>query len=433
MSLHSDAIAARFGRPVMRALPLTLNQAWTTTKSSIRRINYVDAAFVLVGLVLAISVRIPLLPFRSSDFFNSIKAWYTTIRSLGFAAFGTDFTTYNPPYLYELYLIARFFPDISNVLAIKIPSLIADFICAYFVYRVVALHYAGKLFPLLAAFAFLFAPTVVLNSAFWGQADVLFTAPLIACLYFLIMRKNTLAFLAFGFSLAFKLQAIFLAPVLLGLLLRGRVSWKHFLLIPLVLFAAIVPAWIAGRPLLNLIMVYAGQVEQFQLLEMNAPSVYTWLPDVLLTQHYFTVTGVIFTAMLALMLSVLIYKSRADLTAGLLTKLALFSVLLIPFFLPKMHERYFYPADVISIIYAFFFPQYFFVPMVIIMASFFAYHPVLFEVQTIPLGFLALAIFLMLLVVGQDAVRGLFREPTEDTAVSAAAPLEFEAEETHAL
>ncbi len=417
----------------MRALPLTLNQAWATTRSSIRRINYVDAGLVLVGLALAISVRIPLLPFRSSDFFNSIKAWYTTIRSLGFAAFGTDFTTYNPPYLYELYLIARFSPDISNVFAIKIPSLLADFICAYFVYRTVALRYAEKLFPLLAAFAFLFAPTVVLNSAFWGQADVLFTAPLIACLYFLMIRRNTLAFIAFGVSLAFKLQAIFLAPVLLGLLLRGRVAWKHFLLIPLVLFAAIVPSWLAGRPLLDLIMVYAGQVEQFQLLTMNAPSVYTWVPDVLLTQHFFTVTGVIFTGMLGFMLSILIYKSRADFASGLLTKLGLFSMLLIPFFLPKMHERYFYPADVLAIIYAFFFPQYFFVPIVVIMASFFAYHPVLFEVQTIPLAFLALGIFLMLLVVGQDATRELLKEPAEGTEPATTQELGFEATQPHAL
>ncbi|HUI89861.1 MAG TPA: hypothetical protein VLX61_14175 [Anaerolineales bacterium] len=142
------------------------------------------------------------------------------------------FSTYHPPYLYLLYLIVRFFPDTRDILVAKIPSLITDFICAYFVYLLVKLKNLNRFYPIFAAFAFLFLPTVILSSAFWGQADVLYTAPLIASLYFLITRKNVLPFLAFGVSLAFKVQAIFLAPLLVALWFRKEVSWKHFLLIP---------------------------------------------------------------------------------------------------------------------------------------------------------------------------------------------------------
>ena len=369
-------------------------------------------AILVIGLGLAVLIRLPLLSFKSSDFFNSLRPWYVIIHEMGFSVFGTDFTTYNPPYLYQLYLIARFFPDVSNLLAIKIPSLITDFICAYFVYKIVALKYPAQSFGIFAAIAFLFTPTVVLNSAFWGQADVLFTAPLIACLYFLMVRKNSLAFIAFGISLAFKLQAVFLAPLLLGLFLRGQVSWKHFLLVPLVLFLAIIPSWIAGRPLLDLILIYVAQTKQYQLLEMSAPTVYTWLPDIGLTQRFFTLTGVIFTAMLGFVFSALIYKSQAKLTVPLLLKLALVSVLFVPFFLPKMHDRYFYPADVISIIYAFYFPQYFFVPIGIIVASFFAYQPTLFNAETVPMGFLAAGLFVILIILAKDAILDLFTRRT---------------------
>ncbi len=373
-----------------------------------KKIGLIDLGILVIGIALAIFIRIPLLDFKSSDFFNSLKPWYVTIRSMGFSVFGTNFTTYNPPYLYELYLIARFFPDTSNLLAVKIPSLIGDFICAYYVYKVVQLKYSSQSFPMFAALIFLFTPTVVLNSAFWGQADVLFTAPLIACLYFLMIRKNTLAFLAFGISLAFKLQAVFLAPLLLGLLLRGQVSWKHFLLIPLVLFIAIIPAWIAGRPLLELLFVYVFQTQQYQLLEMSAPTVYTWLPDVGLTQRFFTPTGVIFTAMLAFLFAIAIYKSSAKLTVPLLLKLALVPLLFMPFFLPKMHDRYFYPADVIAIMYAFYFPQYFFVPVVIVLSSFFAYQPTLFLAEPVPMAILAVGMFTMLIIVAKDALSELF-------------------------
>ena len=207
-----------------------------------------------------------------------------------------------------------------------------------------------------------------------------------------------------------------MAPLLLGLFLRGQVSWKHFLLVPLVLFFAIIPSWIAGRPLLDLILIYIAQAKQYQLLEMSAPTVYTWLPDVGLTQRFFTVTGVIFTAMLGFVFAVLIYKSQAKLTVPLLLKLALVSVLFVPFFLPKMHDRYFYPADVISLIYAFYFPQYFFVPIVIMMASFFAYQPTLFNAEPVPMGFLAAGLFVMLVIVAKDAILELF---TNQTAVEA--------------
>jgi Gpi18-like mannosyltransferase len=391
---------------------------WADRRAQYRRIPWIDVAAVIIGLGMAVLVRLPLLDFKSSDFFNSLRPWYVTIRSMGFSAFATDFTTYNPPYLYQLYLIARFFPDISNLLAIKIPSLFTDFVCAYFVYKIVALKYPTRQsFPIIAALTFLFAPTVVLNSAFWGQADVLFTAPLIACLYFLMVRRNTLAFIAFGISLAFKLQAIFLAPLLFGLFLRGKVSWRHFLLVFAVLFIAILPAWIAGRPLVELIKVYAGQVQQYQLLEMSAPTVYTWMPDVGLTQRFFTVTGVIFTAMLGLIFAFFIYKSEAKLTVPLLLKLALVSVMFVPFFLPKMHDRYFYPADVISIMYAFFFPQYFFVPVVVIVCSFFAYHPTLFGVDTVPMGILAVGMFVMLVIVAKDAIMELYAGQTSVDAV----------------
>jgi Gpi18-like mannosyltransferase len=336
-----------------------------------------------------------------------------TIHSLGFSAFKTDFTTYNPPYLYLLYIIARTFPDMDKVLAIKIPSLITDFICAYFVYLLVKLRYPNKVYPIIAALVFLYTPTVVLNSAFWGQADVLFTAPLLACLYFLMIKKNTLAFIAFGISLSFKLQALFLAPLLVGLLLSREVSWKQFLIIPAILFIAIIPAWIAGRPLPELIGVYVYQTQQYQLLAMTAATVYTWMPDMGLTQKYFTFTGVVFTAALSFLFAILIYKSQAKLTNPFLLKLALVSVLFVPFFLPKMHDRYFFPADVISIIFAFYFPEFFYVPVVIILSSFFAYQSTLFLVIPIPYAFLAAANFVILVILAKDAVLQLFKNDVQ--------------------
>jgi Gpi18-like mannosyltransferase len=397
----------------MSKLSSYFKSARESIKCRFSNINIIDLGIVAIGVGLAILIRLPLLDFKSSDYFNSLKPWYLTIHSMGFSAFKTNFTTYNPPYLYLLYIIARTFPDIDKVLAIKIPSLITDFICAYFVYLIVNLRYPKRPFAIIAALIFLFTPTVILNSAFWGQADVLFTAPLLAAIYFLMTRKNALAFLTFGISLAFKLQALFLAPLLIGLFLRREVSWKHFLLIPLVLFAAVVPAWIAGRPLLELLGVYVYQTQQYQLLAMTAATAYTWLPDVGLTQRYFTFTGVVFAAALSFIFTILIYKGYAKLTQPLILKLALLSVLFVPFFLPKMHDRYFYPADVISIVFAFYFPDYFFVPVIVILSSFFAYQSTLFLVVPIPYAVLAAANFVVIVILAKEAILQLFTNDSE--------------------
>ena len=40
---------------------------------SLRKINISDLAILVIGLGLAIAVRLPLLDFKSSDFFNSLE------------------------------------------------------------------------------------------------------------------------------------------------------------------------------------------------------------------------------------------------------------------------------------------------------------------------------------------------------------------------
>ncbi|MFM7579157.1 MAG: hypothetical protein ACKO5Q_19770, partial [Microcystaceae cyanobacterium] len=67
-------------------------------------------------------------------------------------------------------------------------------------------------------------------------------------------------------------------------------------------------------------------------------------------------------------------------------------VLLMPYSLPKMHDRYFFAADLISIIYGFYFPPYFFVPVAINLVSLFSYFPFLWGVEVIPLKILSLVL-----------------------------------------
>ena len=61
------------------------------------------------------------------------------------------------------------------------------------------------------------------------------------------------------------------------------------------------------------------------------------------------------------------------LTAEEAVLFSLVSAVALPFFLPHMHERYFYMADVLSIVYATMRPSRWYLPVLIIGASFFSY------------------------------------------------------------
>jgi Gpi18-like mannosyltransferase len=78
-----------------------------------------------------------------------------------------------------------------------------------------------------------------------------------------------------------------------------------------------------------------------------------------------------------------------------------------------MHDRYFFPADILSILVAFYFPEFFYVPVVIILSSFFAYQSTLFLVIPVPYAFLAAANFIVLVIITKDAIMQLFKPDIE--------------------
>jgi Gpi18-like mannosyltransferase len=107
---------------------------------------------------------------------------------------------------------------LPKILAIKLFAMSVDFICAFFTYKIVKLKYPVGKMANWAFLAVILSPTVIYNSSLWGQCDVIYTTGLIACVYFLSIHKQIPALMSFGLALSFKLQAMFLAPLLLTLL-----------------------------------------------------------------------------------------------------------------------------------------------------------------------------------------------------------------------
>jgi Gpi18-like mannosyltransferase len=373
------------------------NRSKTAVSPTLR---YEEAIILGVGLLLALWLRFMLWPYETADYLDYFGPWYDYIQSNGgFWALADIDANYTPPYLYALTIVATLLSGLPKLLAIKLIGISFDFVAALLVYKIVRLRHPQSIAPLLATLLFLFAPTVLLNSALWGQADIIYTTGLLACLYLLLRQKPAWAFVAFGLALAVKLQAIFLLPLLLILLWRRQlVRWFHFLILPLVYLLTIIPAWVAGRPFTTLITIYLQQANTYRSLARNVPNLYQWLPNSLYDLIY--PAGMIFALAGMGLFVLVVHKSGIVLTNGRLLQIGLLSTLLMPYLLPKMHERYFFTADILSLILIFYYPRLLAVPLFVIAASFFSYLPYLFKLTIIPfplLAFLPLAAIFILL------------------------------------
>jgi Gpi18-like mannosyltransferase len=358
-----------------------------------RTLAMVAAALVVA---LAVVIRLELYDFQSTDYRAFVARWYDFIKANGgFAAMRYQFADYNVPYLYLL-AVLTYLP--APVLAgVKTISVLGDVLLAFFVYKLVALKYPRDWLPFAAAGAVALLPTVVMNGSMWGQCDSIYAAFGIGGLYFALRSRPWLACVFFGVALAFKLQVVFLLPVLAVLVLRRMVPWRALLAVPATVVALDIPALLAGASPAQLLSVYANQMGEYAQLTLNAANVYQLLEfggDTGAVRNI----AIFVTAELVAGLVLYAVVSRVALTATRVVLLATVFVVLVPFFLPAMHERYFYLADVLSVVVAFYLPRRLWpVPVLVQFASAFSYVPFLTqhgpgdESTAVPFWILALA------------------------------------------
>jgi Gpi18-like mannosyltransferase len=370
--------------------------------ATIRPIDYAAAALVVV---FAAYVRYMFRNFITGDFTNFTSVWYAAVQQQGFAAAGTPVSNYTPPYLYLLYFTSVAFPHLPAVMAVKIPSIAFDLVCAGMVFLIVRLRYRTGVLPMWAALTVLIAPTVICNSGMWGQADSIYAGFLLACILLLMQGRGALAMMAFALALSIKFQTMFLAPALCAFWLRRLIRFWHLLLVPVVYALTMVPAWLEGRPALDLATVYMTQSVTYHSLRKNAPNLYLWLPD----RYYdpIVIAGVMLMAVIGGYYVLCVVRSRVRLDPPLILKLCLLSVLMTPFFLPKMHDRFFFVADVTAIAYAFYFPRQYAVAIMISFASFFAYQPFLFQYTLVPPKVLPIVMGAALILVATSTKKSL--------------------------
>lgn len=258
----------------------------------------------------------------------------------------SGFANYNPPYLYLL-IVASLAKDLLTPLVlVKLVSIAGTMMCAACVYHLLRIFLRAR-HALLGAAGFLLLPTVALNGPAWGQTEAIWAGLAVLAVASALRHEWAAMMIAFGAAIAFKLQAIFIAPFILYIALSHRIPIR-LLFLPLVAYAAMmIPAWLAGRPAWQLATVYLEQAGAYRWLSMNAPNPWAFIQYLhLLSYETGVVIGLALATLAALALGTLSLRWR--LGGSDLLLLAVVVAISMPYLLPKMHDRYFFLADVLA-------------------------------------------------------------------------------------
>jgi Gpi18-like mannosyltransferase len=309
-------------------------------------------------------LRIALWFIESIDTTVAFVPWVTYIQTHGHLhALKSPIGDYFASYYSVLALASYLSPWLSPLSEVKLIPLVFDLVIAFMAYKIVQLlesEYAGpKPFgwawfkPLLAAIIIFALPSLMVDGAAWGQCDSLYISFLLISVYFLMRHAPIPASLFFGLSLAFKLQAIFLGPFLLVALLRGRFRWWHVVFVPIGSFLTFLPSMFMGRSLGSLLLAYKNQPQSTKDFATNVANFWSlYLRFHLPTSDGFNSTAALLLTIAVAVLVVYIGYTQKVLSTPWLFFFATYTLAIMPYVMPKMHDRYFLSAQVFLVILA---------------------------------------------------------------------------------
>lgn len=314
--------------------------------------------FLLLSAV-GLALRLWGIGFESGDWYESLSVWVEELDHGGLKALSNYSGNYNMPYVTFL-LFVTYLP-IPPLTGIKCLSILFDYLCAFVGGKIALLCCPQDSLPedskkrakifLLAYGGILLAPTVIVNSAWWGQCDSVYVGFIFLALYYMLKDKRVRSMIFWGAALAFKLQTVLAFPILLLYYWKNRkVSLCHFLLIPFTVEVLCLPAILGGCSPLIAFTTYLGQAGENQAMYYFYSNLWTffeWAP-----YWVFGRMAVIGTAVLLLLLALLILRREARFDESNLLPYFVWLVMTALCFLPNMHDRYGYMLELGIILYA---------------------------------------------------------------------------------
>ena len=289
----------------------------------------------------AMLARLSFIERSAGDYDIYLADWLQKLASGSFSdGMRANIGEYNVVYQYILFLITRL--PVAPLYAVKAVSFIGDALLAG-----AAARLCGKK-P--AAFAAaLLLPTIVLNGGMFAQCDSLYAACALWGLAWSLEEKPGRAAVCFALSLAFKLQAVFLLPIVAVLWADKKLRLEDALIFVGTLILTALPAILGGKSIGSILSIYTAQTGLYTDLNYGAPNFFALMNTQGLDVYAYGNFAMGLAFGVCALLVVMGIRRAGQMTRGDYLRLALLLPLLIVFFLPRMHERYFYLADILGV------------------------------------------------------------------------------------
>lgn len=293
----------------------------------------------------ALLARVSFIERSSGDYDIYLADWLSRLAAGSFAdGMRADIGEYNVLYQYILFLITRL--NVPPLYAVKAVSFVGDACLAGAAARLCAKE--GR--KSMAAFgAVLLLPTVALNGGMFAQCDSLYAACALWGLALSLEGRPARAAACFALSLCFKLQAVFILPIVAVLWADKKLQLGDALVFLLTLVLVMLPAMLGGKSPAAIIGIYTAQTGLYTGLNYGAAGFFGLMDTTGLDVYAY---GNFAMAAAFGVCALLVYagmRRAGSMDGDDYVRLALLMVLLIVFCLPRMHERYFYLADVLGV------------------------------------------------------------------------------------
>lgn len=318
-----------------------------------------------------------------------IMMWFDEIAEKGgLLALKENIGDYTVPFQFVLALLS--YIPVNRVVVYKYFVTLFDILLSFEISKIVYLLTKSEFKRFLSfSLVFLF-PLFIVNSAVWGQCDSIYAFFVILSMRKVLEKKYLWAFVFFGIGFSFKLQAIFFLPFLvISYFSERKFPFTYFLVAFAAFYAANIPAFLFGRSLLEPITNYFRQTGEFERLYLNIFNLWYMFEGGFVEFFYIAIAATLLVLGGALLF--LFNKKELDLSEHYL-ELAVWCTWTCTMFLPAMHDRYTFLAELFLLILCIVKNKFYSVALIQFLCSFQAYVYFLYqqEYKTQILGILVL-------------------------------------------
>ena len=375
-----------------------------------------DLIMVLGVTILSLWIRLEVKHVISGDWSMWWEHWFHHLYQGGFGALAGDWYDYAPPFVYLLWIITVL--PINCMTGFKFMMTGFDFMASIVAALIVYEISKNRTKALITYAVFFLSPVFIVNSVLWAQCDMLVMFWILLCTYFFVKERPSMAMFFFGVAFAFKLQPLWLAPMLVILWVNKKVDFKHFLWLPVCYFVGIIPAWIAGKPLGELLTIYISQTQaEGWSLALKYSNVYYLIGELFFIEEYHS-AGVWLTLGVFMIVLYYIGRKKLKITPEFILLLGGFVGVLAPCFLPQMHERYSFFAEGFLILYAILNPGKFYLPVFQSLTVFMGYSIFLAKDFELPISYMPFITLTVLFLTGYEVYRYINDPENQDEQIA---------------